>query len=157
MAVGFDKAGTANHLIEEHTSLGHTDHFTERYDQSYRIVQCSKCMTNGHPTYDCDAHSSTCGHCAEQHSTRDWPLMQPEGLQPKCAFGTEKHDAWYSSCKSEIAQENFNESASPTRRAGSNSTTRPPLAELNAQAVSTVATFNFTPTITTIDAAALNR
>ena len=67
---------------------------TIRYDKACRVLQCFRCYEYGHTTRQC-RNKEACGHCAEEHLTRDCPA--PNGPQT-CTLCKGTHSAWDQRC-----------------------------------------------------------
>ncbi|THX18851.1 hypothetical protein D6D17_01816 [Aureobasidium pullulans] len=67
---------------------------TVRYSRACRVLQCFKCYEYGHTTRNC-RNSEKCGHCAQEHLTKDCPT--PNGTK-KCTLCKGNHPAWAQSC-----------------------------------------------------------
>ncbi|THY15601.1 hypothetical protein D6D01_07863 [Aureobasidium pullulans] len=68
---------------------------TVRYSRACRVLQCFKCYGYGHTTRNC-RNTEKCGHCAQEHLTKDCPA--PTGTKT-CALCKGNHPAWAQSCK----------------------------------------------------------
>lgn len=68
---------------------------TVRYSRACRVLQCFKCYEYGHTTRNC-RNTEKCGHCAQEHLTKDCPA--PTGTKT-CALCKGNHPAWAQSCK----------------------------------------------------------
>ncbi|KAG9511473.1 hypothetical protein KCV07_g10146, partial [Aureobasidium melanogenum] len=67
---------------------------TVRYSRACRVLQCFKCYEYGHTTRNC-RNTEVCGHCAQEHLTKDCPT--PNGAK-KCTLCKGNHPAWAQSC-----------------------------------------------------------
>ncbi|KAG9636027.1 hypothetical protein KCU64_g14772, partial [Aureobasidium melanogenum] len=68
---------------------------TFKYSRACKTLQCFKCYEYGHTTRSC-SNTEKCGHCAEEHLTKDCPA--PAGTKI-CALCKGPHKAWDRSCK----------------------------------------------------------
>jgi hypothetical protein len=70
------------------------------------VKQCFKCQRYGHIGTQCKA-ATACGHCAQEHDTRDCPSRAGQAVTRKCAACRGEHEAWSRQCptrKDEIAK-----------------------------------------------------
>lgn len=70
------------------------------------MKQCFKCQRYGHIGTQCKA-TTACGHCAQEHDTRDCPSRAGQTVTRKCAACRGEHEAWSRQCptrKDEIAK-----------------------------------------------------
>src|SRR5579871_2901786 len=74
--------------------IGSIIHDVRPYDSKCRVTQCFKCQRFGHTTRACSSPPK-CGHCAEDHDTRDCQ----NNTQAKCTNCGQKHKAWDRTCR----------------------------------------------------------
>jgi hypothetical protein len=104
--IEFSKAEDANKIIDEGLIWKGEVFQCERYERQCRVKQCFKCQHYGHIGTQCKA-ATACGHCAQEHDTRDCPSRAGQTISRKCAACRGEHEAWSRQCptrKDEMAK-----------------------------------------------------
>jgi len=104
--VEFTRLEDANKIIDEGLIWQGEVFQCERYDRQCRLKQCYKCQRYGHIGTQCTA-PTTCGYCAERHSSKDCPTKADKESPKKCATCKGPHEAWNNKCpvrKTELAK-----------------------------------------------------
>jgi hypothetical protein len=89
------KAGANAALAAKVIAWEYNEKRTFRHSRACKVQQCFKCYEYGHTTRNC-RNNEKCGHCAEEHPTRECPT--PNGRKT-CALCKGPHPAWDRSCK----------------------------------------------------------
>jgi hypothetical protein len=97
IVVEFKDLGIANAIIYTGMAWDGYIHQYQLYDRAYRVKQCFRCYNYGHIGTQCNA-SQICGHCTEQHETRNCRQRGAEGFTPRCAVCKGAHTAWSNAC-----------------------------------------------------------
>jgi hypothetical protein len=106
ITIEFTKPEDANKIIDEGLIWQGEVFQCERYERQCRVKQCFKCQRYGHIGTQCKA-ATACGHCAQEHDTRDCPSRAGQAVTRKCAACRGEHEAWSRQCptrKDEIAK-----------------------------------------------------
>ncbi|RYN55410.1 hypothetical protein AA0117_g13290 [Alternaria alternata] len=106
ITIEFTKPEDANKIIDEGLIWQGEVFQCERYERQCRVKQCFKCQRYGHIGTQCKA-TTACGHCAQEHDTRDCPSRAGQAVTRKCAACRGEHEAWSRQCptrKDEIAK-----------------------------------------------------
>jgi hypothetical protein len=106
ITIEFTKPEDANKIIDEGLIWQGEVFQCERYERQCRVKQCFKCQRYGHIGTQCKA-ATACGHCAQEHDTRDCPSRTGESVLRKCAACRGEHEAWSRQCptrKDEMAK-----------------------------------------------------
>jgi hypothetical protein len=103
--IEFTKPEDANKIIDEGLVWQGELFQCERYERQCRLKQCFKCQKYGHIGTQYKAITA-CGHCAQEHSSRDCPSKAERTATRKCAACGGAHEAWNQGCptrKDELA------------------------------------------------------
>jgi hypothetical protein len=106
ITIEFIKPEDADEIIDEGLVWQGEVFRSERYERQCRVKQCFKCQRYGHKGTQCKA-ATACGHCLQEHDTRDCPSRAGQPVTRKFAACRGEHEAWNRQCrtrKDEIAK-----------------------------------------------------